>query len=64
MECGVCGAPAGIVCHHCGKPLCRDHWKKIVDDAFADVEGLTGRDAYHCEDCKRQFHSQAMELAK
>ena len=53
--CSVCNSNAGIaVCHHCGKPLCKDEKcliKLKKDDIFS-----TSTTAYHCNDCFKEFH--------
>jgi len=61
-ECGVCGVKEqqeikiDAVCHHCGKLLCSKHRIQLVDNAFGNEPGLTGRQAYHCNDCKTLHH--------
>jgi hypothetical protein len=70
-ECGECGAMEGsdgtkvqVVCHHCGKPLCQTHGMRIVDDAFSGGDAPTGRQAYHCDECKRANHPRAVILGE
>ncbi|MFJ1762957.1 hypothetical protein ACIOD2_21780 [Amycolatopsis sp. NPDC088138] len=74
-ECSDCNARedekekvvVDAVCHHCGKPLCRDH-QVIVgqDEAFApaapEEPALRDRSAVHCESCRRTHHSRATLL--
>ena len=47
------------VCHHCGKPLCREDRVLIADVAFAAFAGEAGTEAVHCRPCKRQHHNLA-----
>jgi hypothetical protein len=63
MECWQCEAEEGrraageestvriAVCHHCGKPLCQEHWKFVVDDAFSRETTADPPKAYHCSAC-------------
>lgn len=60
-RCGKCGEVDGkidnrvnAVCHHCGKPLCQDHRIEILDEVFS-----SDCKAYHCEECKKNFHPRA-----
>lgn len=61
--CGNCGAAEDRkggtridwVCHHCGKLLCKDCQRQIIDGAFAST-GDTPPRARHCADCIRQHH--------
>jgi hypothetical protein len=65
-ECAECNTPDSkidAVCHHCGKPLCRDDRIVILDDAFAGVPGQRGTAAVHCRKCRRRYHSGAISLA-
>ena len=61
-ECGECNAREDrhtriyAVCHHCGKPLCREDQVRIVDFVFADEPGPVGRIAVHCRPCMRRHH--------
>jgi hypothetical protein len=61
-ECGECNAREDrhtridAVCHHCGKPLCREDQVRIIDFVFADEPGLLGREAVHCRPCIRRHH--------
>jgi hypothetical protein len=56
LQCKVrnlgCGGKADYVCHHCGKPVCKQCDKEMVDHQFARP---TWRKAYpkahHCPDC-------------
>ncbi|WP_372669598.1 hypothetical protein [Amycolatopsis kentuckyensis] len=62
------------VCHHCGKPLCREHQMVVaLDEAFtptrlADTVLSTGLDGsaigfgVHCESCRRAHHGRATLL--
>ncbi|WP_410674059.1 hypothetical protein [Amycolatopsis sp. cmx-4-68] len=75
-ECSDCNAReeedgkvvVDAVCHHCGKPLCRDHQQPLIDDAFATSEsdGLIPWDriAIHCESCRRIHHLRATVMDK
>ena len=65
-ECAECnireGAPAEYgqvvieaVCHHCGKPLCRQDRVHVVDDEF-------GAPAFHCRECRQRHHSRAVRV--
>lgn len=47
------------VCHHCGKPLCQEHRKEIVDDAFSNCAGPVSQVAYHCDECLRTHHHKS-----
>lgn len=64
-ECAECHAAEGretridAVCHHCGKPLCRDDRILVPDLAFAASTGDLGAEAVHCRACKRQYHNAA-----
>jgi hypothetical protein len=60
-ECGGGGRQHRIdgVCHHCGKPLCRDDQVLIADDAFAAAPGEASQAAVHCRACRRQHHRLA-----
>jgi hypothetical protein len=64
-ECAECHAPEDqgtridAVCHHCGKPLCRDDRVLIPDLAFAASAGKVGAEAVHCQPCKRRHHNVA-----
>ena len=50
------------VCHHCGKPLCRDDRVLIADIAFATAPGETRQEAVHCKACKRLYHMTDLRL--
>lgn len=50
------------VCHHCGKPLCRNDQVLIADDAFVTFSGGASLVAVHCRTCKRQHHPAAVPL--
>jgi hypothetical protein len=52
------------VCHHCGKPLCRDDQVLIPDDAFAALSGEASQEAVHCRVCRRQHHPGAISLGR
>lgn len=57
-KCGVCGeGNIEVVCHHCGKPLCKDHLRVVRDKAFSSFA-----EAYHCEACKEEHHSKVIRL--
>lgn len=68
-ECAECNAhdrQAEIVgvCHHCGKPLCREDHVLIIDDAFAASSGEAGRAAVHCRSCRREHHPGSVSLER
>jgi hypothetical protein len=60
-ECAECHTPEGKgvridkVCHHCGKPLCRDDRVLILDYVFKPI-GEVGAEAVHCRSCKSEHH--------
>jgi len=65
-ECAECNAPdkeIDALCHHCGKPLCRDDRVIVIDDAFAGMRGQRGQDAVHCRACRRKYHNAAISQA-
>jgi hypothetical protein len=66
IECNVEDQRSRIdgVCHHCGKPLCRNDQVLIADDAFATFSGVASQVAVHCRACKRQHHLSAVPLGK
>jgi hypothetical protein len=54
-----------LVCHHCGKPVCRKHREVITDDAFSANSNLLGhRAAVHCADCKKDYHPRTSNLER
>jgi len=66
-ECGECGLVEGhrmegtdevvqidAVCHHCGKPLCREDQHFITDDAFSRKSPVDLPQACHCSACRRR----------
>ena len=63
--CGDCGAVENRkngtridwVCHHCGKLLCKDCQRPVIDGAFASSRDHPAR-ARHCVDCLRRHHRQ------
>ncbi len=63
-ECAECHVAEGqgiridAVCHHCGKPLCRDDQQIIPDLAFAAASGEAGAEAVHCRSCRREHHTR------
>ena len=65
-ECNVQDRKSRIdgICHHCGKPLCRDDQVLIADDAFASLSGEASWEAVHCRACWRQHHPRAIPLGK
>ena len=69
-ECGECNAKENkktrvdAVCHHCGKPLCRDDRVLIADFVFASESGAIGREAVHCRPCRRQHHPTDVSLRR
>ena len=71
-ECGECNAREDpkdrqtridAVCHHCGKPLCRDDQIWIADFVFAEGHGAIGREAAHCRSCRRRHHMTDLPLS-
>jgi len=66
-ECAECnvkesaGRKIDAICHHCGKPLCRDDRIEIADNAFSSV-GSAGPTAIHCRACRRKYHAGAVPL--
>jgi len=66
-ECAECNSPGSkidAVCHHCGKPLCRDDRVVILDNAFASVAGQRGPAAVHCRSCRSEYHGGAISQAQ
>jgi hypothetical protein len=69
-ECGECNAREDkhtrihAVCHHCGKPLCREDQVWIVDFVFADEPGPIGQEAVHCRPCMRRHHPMDLHLSR
>lgn len=66
-ECAECSAKEEgvrtiVVCHHCGKPVCRAHSVVIVDDAFAVSDPPGSRRAVHCSDCKSRYHPRGSDI--
>lgn len=66
-ECGECGAVDGrdgatieAICHHCGKPLCQKHRRRIEDEAFSSDDKPLSRVAHHCDECKTTYHPRAI----
>jgi hypothetical protein len=58
-ECAEChrregeeGIRIDAVCHHCGKPLCRDDRVVLADPAFAPGPRGAFPVAAHCQACK------------
>ncbi len=46
------------LCHHCGKPVCRQHGSLLADDDdFAPSDGPLTSSAMHCPECIRH-HSR------
>jgi hypothetical protein len=66
-ECAECNVKESAdwkidaICHHCGKPLCRDDRVEIADNAFSSA-GSAGPTAVHCRACKRRNHAGAVPL--
>jgi hypothetical protein len=52
------------VCHHCGKPLCRNDQVLIPDDAFSTFSGEASQVAVHCRACRRRYHPGSVSLGK
>ena len=68
-ECAECNSddrqyPIAGICHHCGKPLCRDDRVLIADDAFAALTGDANQVAVHCRACKREHHPAGVSLSR
>lgn len=62
-ECAECLREAmAAVCHHCGKPLCKEHAVIVADDALSDHKGPLNDHAVHCEDCQKQHHPSALTM--
>lgn len=61
-ECADCHTPESqgtridAVCHHCGKPLCREDRVLLPDYVFAASPGDVGAEAVHCRSCRREYH--------
>jgi hypothetical protein len=59
MRCHQCGSPElSVVCHHCGRGICKRHSQRAVDAAgmavSAEFAGLGLEKAvlpFHCDDC-------------
>jgi hypothetical protein len=51
------------VCHHCGKPLCRDDRVLIPDLVFATHPGGAGAEAVHCRSCRRRHHATMADIS-
>lgn len=69
LECSVCLAADGkdgkvidTVCHHCGKPLCREHRVLILDEQFANQGAPVPRHAYHCPGCHQAYHARSYRV--
>jgi len=64
-ECGECRQKEtnlmkiNTLCHHCRKPVCHKHRFGVLDDTFANFEGVIGNIAFHCSSCKRTYHPNA-----
>ncbi|MEW5988033.1 MAG: hypothetical protein AB1791_15480, partial [Chloroflexota bacterium] len=62
LACGRCGTTAGVevVCHHCGRPLCRRHRIQAMDRTLKNENGKNADgkkvSAYHCRECRRKYH--------
>lgn len=59
-KCGACGQMDGrggvivdAVCHHCGKPLCREHQVEVWDTAFRSDKETSWVSTIHCAECRR-----------
>jgi hypothetical protein len=68
-ECAECNVEdrqnrIDAICHHCGKPLCRNDQVLIPDNAFAASSGEASQVAVHCRTCRRQHHPGSLSLAK
>lgn len=66
-ECAECHRPEekGVridaVCHHCGKPLCREDRVLVSDRAFTST-GEVGAEAAHCRSCKSEYHPRDISI--
>jgi hypothetical protein len=64
-RCAECGEPESgknrvlVVCHHCGKLLCRDDRMPLLSDVFGGDDDETRNLAYHCADCYDTHHKVA-----
>ncbi|MBN2396480.1 MAG: hypothetical protein JXC36_08490 [Candidatus Atribacteria bacterium] len=62
LICAICNnEKADVVCHHCGKPLCKDdkcRFSVDKDEAFSD-ESIS---AFHCNECLKKYHNQNQSL--
>lgn len=52
------------LCHHCGKPLCRNDQVLIADDAFTSFPGEADQAAVHCRTCAGQHHLKGTSLGR
>jgi hypothetical protein len=52
-----------VVCHHCGKLLCREDRMLVSNDVF-DGDGLLANLAYHCWDCYDTHHLTPVDDAE
>jgi hypothetical protein len=59
--CAECDTELVVVCHHCGKALCRRHRFLVDDDAFHHKAEIPVY-AAHCRDCRSTFHSWVAPL--
>jgi len=65
-ECGDCSLPEegafriDVVCHHCGKLLCKDHRRELPDEAFSGPLVSEHRIAVHCDECLELHHRIAL----
>jgi DNA-directed RNA polymerase subunit RPC12/RpoP len=64
-RCAECGDPEtgknqiDVVCHHCGKPLCKEDRTSSDGDVFSEVDRPIRNRAYHCHDCYQTHHVTA-----
>lgn len=62
-HCAECDSDFIVVCHHCGKPLCRFHRLFVDDDAFRHNAVEWPVRAAHCRRCRSTFHPRLAPLA-
>jgi hypothetical protein len=56
---GEAGASVDFVCHHCGKPLCREHARLLFDQDFGGKRAGQEALSSHCSACARSHHSRS-----
>ncbi len=68
LTCFVCQKPensAGLLalCHHCGRPVCREHRAWLKDPLFA-AAGSAWELAAHCASCHTAEHAKLAKEAE